>query len=98
MGIKNLNTIIENHTKNGKVKRHLSYFANKTFAIDTNVYLYKYLYGGLAIITLIFAEILVRYSGSSYQYSLIYYLFPIIFIPILYLEILRKFAFENLRK
>ena len=60
--------------------------------------LYKYLYGGLALITLIFAEILVRYSGSSYRYSLIYYLFPLIFIPILYLEILRKFAFENLRK
>ena len=60
--------------------------------------LYKYYYGGLAFLTLIVAEILVRYSGSSYQYSLIYYLFPIIFIPILYLEILRKFSFENLKR
>ena len=60
--------------------------------------LYKYFYGGLSFITLIMAEILVRYSGSSYYYSLVYYLFPIIFIPILYLEILRKFSFENLRK
>ncbi len=60
--------------------------------------LYKYYYGGLAFLTLIVAEILVRYSGSSYQYSIIYYLFPIIFIPILYLEILRKFSFENLKR
>ena len=45
MGIENLNTIIEKHTKNGKMRRHLSYFSHKTFAIDTNVYLYKYLYG-----------------------------------------------------
>ncbi len=60
--------------------------------------LYKYYYGGLAFLTLIVAEILVRYSGSSYQYSVFYYLFPIIFIPILYLEILRKFSFENLKR
>ncbi len=60
--------------------------------------LFKYYYGGLAFLTLIVAEILVRYSGSSYQYSVFYYLFPIIFIPILYLEILRKFSFENLKR
>ena len=60
--------------------------------------LYKYLYGGLSFITLIMAEILVRYSGLSYYYSLVYYLFPLIFIPLLYLEIIRKFLFENLRR
>ncbi len=60
--------------------------------------LHKYFYGGLAFITLIGAEILVRYSGSSFFYSLIYYLFPIIFIPILYFGVLRKFSRENLVK
>tara|TARA_B100000029_G_scaffold441355_1_gene459123 strand:- start:5285 stop:6430 length:1146 start_codon:yes stop_codon:yes gene_type:complete len=60
--------------------------------------LYKYLYGGLAFITLVTAEILVRYSGISYYYSIVYYLFPLIFMPILYLEILRKFSSENSRK
>ena len=45
MGIKNLNGLIENYTSSGKVKKHLSSFNNKIFAIDTNVYLYKYLYG-----------------------------------------------------
>ena len=60
--------------------------------------LYKYIYGGLSFTILIVAEILVRYSGLSYYYSLIYYLFPVIFIPFLYLEILRKFSFENYRK
>ena len=60
--------------------------------------LYKYFYGGLSFGTLIMAEILVRYSGLSYYYSLVYYLFPLIFIPLLYLEIIRKFLFENLRR
>ena len=44
MGIKNLNTLIEKFSPVNR-KKHLSYFRNKTFAIDTNVYLYKYLYG-----------------------------------------------------
>jgi len=45
MGIKNLNTIIEKYSINGKYKMHLSKLSGKIFAIDTNVYLYKYLYG-----------------------------------------------------
>ena len=45
MGIKSLNNIIVNHTKNGEKKVHLSKFKGLRFAIDTNVYLYKYLYG-----------------------------------------------------
>ena len=58
---------------------------------------YKYLYSGIAFVTLVMAEILVRYSGLSYYYSLVYYIFPLIFIPLLYLEIIRKFKFENLK-
>ena len=45
MGIKNLNTLIEQHSRNGKQKIHLSKYSGYTFAVDTNVYLYKYLYG-----------------------------------------------------
>ena len=58
---------------------------------------YKYLYSGIAFVTLVMAEILVRYSGLSYYYSLVYYIFPLIFITLLYLEIIRKFKFENLK-
>ena len=43
MGIKSLNNIIVNNTKNGEKKVHLSKFKGMKFAIDTNVYLYKYL-------------------------------------------------------
>lgn len=45
MGIKNLNTLIESNSHNGINKKHLSSYSGKVLAIDTNVYLYKYLYG-----------------------------------------------------
>ena len=60
--------------------------------------LYKYFYFGLAFVNLIVAEILVRYSGKSLTYSMIYYLIPIISVPILYLSLFRKFYFENLKR
>ena len=61
-------------------------------------HLYKYFYFGIAFISLVMAEILVRYSGKSLNYSLIYYLIPILSVPLLYLILFRKFYFENLRK
>ena len=60
--------------------------------------LYKYWYFGLGFISLVMAEILVRYSGKDLMYSLTYYLVPLILIPIVYLELIRKFYYENLRK
>jgi flap endonuclease-1 len=45
MGVKNLNSLIEKYSPNGKSRQHLSIFNGMTFAVDTNVYLYKYLYG-----------------------------------------------------
>lgn len=45
MGVKSLNTLISNYTSNGEKKVHLSKFKGYKLAIDTNVYLYKYLYG-----------------------------------------------------
>ena len=60
--------------------------------------LYKYLYFGLAFATLILAEILVRYSGKSLDFALAYYLAPLILIPIVYLILVRKLYYENLKK
>ena len=59
--------------------------------------LYKYFYFGLAFVSLIMAEILVRYSGKSYAYSYIYYLLPITLIPILYFSLFKNFHNENLK-
>ncbi len=45
MGIKSLNALITNFTINGEKKVHLSKMKGMTLAVDTNLYLYKYLYG-----------------------------------------------------
>ncbi len=58
----------------------------------------KYFYFGLSFATLLIAEILVRYSGKSYIYTLIYFFIPIVSAPIIYLELIRRFLYENLRK
>jgi len=45
MGIKNLNNLISEFTNiDPKNKKHLTGFKNKTFAIDANLYIYKFLY------------------------------------------------------
>jgi lipopolysaccharide export system permease protein len=59
---------------------------------------YKYFYFGLAFTILITAEILVRYSGKSSTHGLFYYLLPLFCIPALYIELVRRFYYENLRK
>jgi lipopolysaccharide export LptBFGC system permease protein LptF len=59
---------------------------------------YKYFYFGLAFTILITAEILVRYSGKSLVHGLFYYLLPLFCIPVVYIELIRKFYYENLRK
>ena len=60
-------------------------------------FFYKYFFGAISFVTLVLAEILVRYSGLSYTYSIIYFLIPLISMPILYLEIIRRFVYENLK-
>ena len=45
MGVKSLNTLVSNFTNNGEKKIHLSKLSGYKLAIDTNLYLYKYLYG-----------------------------------------------------
>jgi lipopolysaccharide export system permease protein len=59
---------------------------------------YKYFYFGLAFTILIAAEILVRYSGKSLTHGLFYYLLPLLCIPVIYIELIRRFYYENLRK
>jgi len=59
---------------------------------------YKYFYFGLAFTILMTAEILVRYSGKSLTHGLFYYLLPIFCIPVVYIELIRRFYYENLRK
>ena len=59
---------------------------------------YKYFYPVAAFFILVLAEVLVKYSGKSFTNTLIYYLTPIIFMPLIYFEVIRNFLFENLRK
>jgi len=59
---------------------------------------YKYFYFGLAFAILIAAEILVRYSGKSFTHGLFYYLLPLLSVPVVYIELIRRFYYENLRK
>ena len=59
---------------------------------------FKYIYTIFAFSILVVAEILVKYSGESYSNSLIYYLTPFLLFPLIYLEIIRNFLYENLRK
>jgi len=59
---------------------------------------YKYFYFGLAFTILMTAEILVRYSGKSLTHGLFYYLLPFFCIPVIYIELIRRFYYENLGK
>ena len=57
---------------------------------------YKYLYFLIGFVIVVISEITVRYSGISPKYTTLYYLIPILFIPIIYLSLIKKFKYENL--
>ena len=57
---------------------------------------YKYIFGFIGVVVLIASEITVRYSGNSLDRATIYYLTPIVLIPIVYLFLIRTFKYENL--
>ena len=64
---------------------------------DKKIYPYsKYILGGIGFLILTASEITVRYSGNSLNHTLIYYLIPIILLPITYVILLRNFKYENL--
>ena len=59
-------------------------------------FLYKYIHFFIGFLILIVSEITVRYSGISLNHSVIYYLLPIVFFPLIYLFLIRTFKYENL--
>ena len=60
------------------------------------LYLNKYIYFFIGVLILILAEIIVRYSGISWNHTIIYYLLPIGTAPLFYLALIRAFKYENL--
>ena len=59
-------------------------------------YLNKYIYFFIGVLILVLSEILVRYSGISWNHTIIYYLLPIGMAPLFYLALIRAFKYENL--
>lgn len=55
----------------------------------------KYIYGFYGFIVLIFAEILVRYSGFSLTNASLYFLLPLLMTPIVYFYLLTKIKTEK---
>ena len=65
---------------------------------DKKIYTFnKYIYSFIGVIILTLAEITVRYSGTSWNHTAIYYLFPLGLMPIFYLTLIKKFKYENLQ-
>jgi len=64
---------------------------------DKKMYDYnKYIFFFIGFIILVFAEIIVRYSGVSWNHTFFYYLIPISLTPLFYLILIRAFKYENL--
>ena len=65
---------------------------------DKKIYYYnKYIYFFICFIILALSEILVRYSGTSWNHTSLYYLFPIGLLPFFYFVLIKKFKYENLK-
>ena len=65
---------------------------------DKKIYYYnKYIYFFICFIILALSEILVRYSGTSWNHTSLYYLFPIGLLPLFYFVLIKKFKYENLK-
>ena len=59
-------------------------------------YFNKYIYFFIGFLILALAEMIVRYSGISWNHTLIYYLIPVIMSPLIYFALIRTFKYENL--
>jgi len=65
---------------------------------DKKSYFYnKYIYFFICFVILALSEILVRYSGTSWNHTTLYYLLPLLLMPLLYFSLTKKFKYENLR-
>jgi len=64
---------------------------------DQKIYVYnKYIYFFIGFLILALSEIVVRYSGTSWIHSAIYYCIPLGLLPLFYISLIRKFKYENL--
>lgn len=64
---------------------------------DKKIYKFNtYIYFIFSFIILVLSEIFVRYSGISFNHTLLYYLFPIGLLPLIYFLLIRTFKYENL--
>ena len=64
---------------------------------DNKIYYFnKYIYFFVCFILLTLSEILVRYSGVSWNHTATYYLIPIFLVPLIYFTLIKKFKYENL--
>ena len=56
---------------------------------------YTYICFFIGFFILMSAEIFIRYSGMSH-YKLLYYLLPVLSMPVIYLVLLKDFKYENI--
>ena len=64
---------------------------------DQKIYGYnKYIYFFIGFVILALSEVVVRYSGTSWTHSAIYYFIPLGLLPLFYISLIRKFKYENL--
>lgn len=59
-------------------------------------YYNNYIYFSISFIILVISEISVRYSGLSWTYTALYYIIPILLIPVFYFLLIKTFKYENL--
>ena len=65
---------------------------------DKKIYYYnKYIYFFICFLILALSEILVRYSGTSWNHTSVYYMLPVGLLPLFYFVLIRKFKYENLK-
>ena len=64
---------------------------------DTKIFYFnKYIYFFIGFLILALAEMIVRYSGISWNHTLFYYLIPVIMCPLIYFALIAAFKYENL--
>ena len=60
------------------------------------LHLFKYIYFAIGFVIIIGSEIAVRYSGNSFESTLIYYSFPFVASLLTYFYLIKTFKYENL--
>ena len=64
---------------------------------DQKIYEYnRYIFFFISFLILAVSEAIVRYSGTSWTHTFVYYLLPLGMLPLFYVSLMRKFKYENL--